>query len=53
MKVGQQRRGVHRGAERPYLLVQDVAEQAQAGAQVDDEWVVPSMSMTRHDVFPP
>ena len=41
VEVGQQRRGVHRCPERPHLPLQDVAERPQAGAQVDDERLVP------------
>ncbi len=41
VEVGEQRRGVHRRPERPHLPVQDVAQRAQPGAEVDDERLVP------------
>ena len=41
VQMGQQRRGVHGGAERTHLPVQHVAVGAQPGAEVDDERIVP------------
>ena len=53
VQMGQQRRGVQRRAERPHLLLQDVAQARRPVPRSTMSGSSPSMSITRHDVFPP